>query len=143
MTEPTTTIRIEVLRYRPEQEDKPVWQTFDVPFSDDMSVLQGLQQIKDEQDLLIIVSTHGEGDPPPSSVGLFEFLEGPRAPRLEGVRYSVLALGDSTSEKYCDAGKRLDRRMEDLGAERLHETRMLRQIYASAAKSSRRKTSRK
>jgi len=50
MSEPTRTIRIEVLRYRPEQEDKPVWQSFDVPFSDDMSVLQGLQQIKDEQD---------------------------------------------------------------------------------------------
>jgi sulfite reductase (NADPH) flavoprotein alpha-component len=80
-----------------------------------------VRQIKDEQDLLIIVSTHGEGDPPPSSVGFFEFLEGPRAPRLEGVRYSVLALGDSTYEKYCDAGKRIDRRLEDLGAERMHE----------------------
>jgi fumarate reductase iron-sulfur subunit len=43
-------IRIEVLRYRPEQEATPVWQAFDVPFTDDMSVLQGLQQIKDEQD---------------------------------------------------------------------------------------------
>src|SRR5258708_9806315 len=80
-----------------------------------------VRQIKDEQDLLIIVSTHGEGDPPQSSVGFFEFLEGPRAPRLEGVRYSVLALGDSTYEKYCDAGKRIDRRLEELGAERLHE----------------------
>jgi sulfite reductase (NADPH) flavoprotein alpha-component len=80
-----------------------------------------VRQIKDEQDLLIIVSTHGEGDPPPSSVGFFEFLESPRAPRLEGVRYSVLALGDSTYEKYCDAGKRIDRRLEALGAERMYE----------------------
>ena len=44
------TIAIEVLRYRPEQEDTPVWQRFEVPISDDMSVLQGLQQIKDDQD---------------------------------------------------------------------------------------------
>ena len=44
------TIRIEVLRYRPEQESEPVVQAFDVPFSDDMSVLQGLQYIKDELD---------------------------------------------------------------------------------------------
>jgi fumarate reductase iron-sulfur subunit len=44
------TIAIEVLRYRPEQEDKPVWQSYSVPFSDDMSVLQGLQYIKDELD---------------------------------------------------------------------------------------------
>ena len=50
MPEPVKTIEIEVLRYRPEQEDTPVWQRYTVPFSDDMSVLQGLQQIKDEQD---------------------------------------------------------------------------------------------
>ena len=80
-----------------------------------------VRQLKDEQDLLVIVSTHGEGDPPQSSVGFFEFVEGPRAPRLEGVRYSVLALGDSTYEKYCEAGKRIDRRLEELGAERVHE----------------------
>jgi len=44
------TIRIEVLRYRPEQEQAPVVQAFEVPFTDDMSVLQGLQYIKDELD---------------------------------------------------------------------------------------------
>jgi fumarate reductase iron-sulfur subunit len=43
-------IPIEVLRYRPEQDDKPWWQKFDVPYTDDMSVLQGLQAIKDELD---------------------------------------------------------------------------------------------
>ena len=77
------------------------------------------RQLKDEQDLLIIVSTYGEGDPPQPSVGFFEFLEGKRAPKLENVRFSVLALGDSTYEKYCEAGKRIDRRLEDLGAKRL------------------------
>jgi fumarate reductase iron-sulfur subunit len=46
----TRTIRIEVLRYRPEQDKEPVVQAFDVPFTDDMSVLQGLQYIKDELD---------------------------------------------------------------------------------------------
>ena len=49
MSEPTT-IEFQVLRYRPEQEDEPVWQSYTVPFSDDMSVLQGLQYIKDELD---------------------------------------------------------------------------------------------
>jgi fumarate reductase iron-sulfur subunit len=44
------TIRIEVLRYRPEQESEPTLQAFDVPYTDDMSVLQGLQYIKDELD---------------------------------------------------------------------------------------------
>jgi len=43
-------IEIEVLRYRPEQEQEPVLQTYRVPFTDDMSVLQGLQYIKDYLD---------------------------------------------------------------------------------------------
>ncbi|MFO1224749.1 MAG: succinate dehydrogenase/fumarate reductase iron-sulfur subunit [Burkholderiaceae bacterium] len=44
------TVAFDVLRYRPEQEDAPVWQRFDVPYSDDLSVLQALQHIKDERD---------------------------------------------------------------------------------------------
>jgi fumarate reductase iron-sulfur subunit len=47
---PEKTVEIEVLRYRPEQEDAPVWQRYVVPYSEDMSVLQALQHIKDEQD---------------------------------------------------------------------------------------------
>src|SRR5215211_424098 len=77
--------------------------------------------LKDEQDILFIVSTYGEGDPPQPSVGFFEFLEGKRAPKLDGVRFSVLALGDSTYEKYCEAGKRIDNRLEELGATRLSQ----------------------
>ena len=50
MSEALKTIQIDVLRYRPEQEAEPVWQSYTVPFSDDMSVLQGLQYIKDELD---------------------------------------------------------------------------------------------
>jgi sulfite reductase (NADPH) flavoprotein alpha-component len=80
-----------------------------------------VRQLKDEEDILLIVSTYGEGDPPQPSVGFFEFLEGPRAPKLEGLRFSVLALGDSTYEQYCEAGKRIDKRLEDLGGTRLSQ----------------------
>jgi fumarate reductase iron-sulfur subunit len=44
------TIAIECLRYHPETDDAPRWQCYDVPFTDDMSVLEGLQYIKDQLD---------------------------------------------------------------------------------------------
>lgn len=75
--------------------------------------------LKEEQDLLIITSTHGEGEPPQPALSFFEYLQGKKAPRLAGARFAVLALGDSTYEFYCEAGKRLDGRLEELGAERL------------------------
>ncbi|MGE3745052.1 MAG: assimilatory sulfite reductase (NADPH) flavoprotein subunit [Sphingomonadaceae bacterium] len=72
-----------------------------------------------EEDILILVSTYGEGDPPQPAAGFFEFVEGRKAPTLEGKRFAVLALGDSTYEYYCEAGKKLDHRFEELGARRL------------------------
>lgn len=78
-----------------------------------------VRQLGQEEDLLIIVSTYGEGDPPQPATGFFEFVEGRKAPRLDSLRFAILALGDSTYEYFCEAGKRLDRRLEDLGAERL------------------------
>jgi len=79
-----------------------------------------LRKLKDEQDLLVVVSTYGEGDPPQGAADFFEFVEGRKAPKLTDLRFSVLALGDSTYERYCEAGKRVDRRLEELGARRIH-----------------------
>ncbi|MDB6000902.1 MAG: putative sulfite reductase flavoprotein alpha-component [Rhizobacter sp.] len=78
-----------------------------------------LRLLKDEQDVAIIASTYGEGDPPQPAVAFFEFVEGRKAPKLPQLRFAVLALGDSTYERFCEAGKRLDRRFEELGAQRL------------------------
>ena len=47
MSENQKTIEIEVLRYHPEKDSEPHTQVFEVPFTDDMSVLQGVQYIKD------------------------------------------------------------------------------------------------
>lgn len=78
-----------------------------------------VRKLKEEQDLLIITSTHGEGDPPQSGMEFFEFVEGRKAPSLSGLRYAILALGDMSYEHFCGAGKRLDERFETLGAKRL------------------------
>ena len=50
MPDAVKSVEVEVLRYRPEQEDAPVWQRYVVPFSHDLSVLQALQHVKDEID---------------------------------------------------------------------------------------------
>jgi len=49
MAEPRT-IEMEVLRYHPERDFEPHFQSYRVPFTHDMSVLQGLQYIKDHLD---------------------------------------------------------------------------------------------
>src|SRR3546814_3942839 len=72
-----------------------------------------VRQLVQEEDMLIVVSTYGEGDPPQPATGFFEFIEGRKAPKLDGKRFAVLALGDSTYEFYCEAGKRLDRRRSE------------------------------
>ncbi|WP_027954164.1 assimilatory sulfite reductase (NADPH) flavoprotein subunit [Halobacillus kuroshimensis] len=79
------------------------------------------KSLKKEEDLLIITSTHGDGDPPDNALSFYEFLYSKRAPKLDGVRYSVLALGDSSYEFYCQTGKDFDKRLEELGAERIVE----------------------
>lgn len=71
------------------------------------------------EDLFIITSTHGEGEPPDNAWDFFDFLEKNDAPNLSHVRYSVLALGDQTYEFFCQAGKDADALLEKLGAERI------------------------
>ncbi|PIC57474.1 sulfite reductase [NADPH] flavoprotein alpha-component [Sporosarcina sp. P12(2017)] len=75
--------------------------------------------LKKIENLLLVVSTHGEGDPPDTALPFFEFLHGKRAPKLDHLHYSVLALGDSSYEFFCKAGADFDQKLSDLGAVQL------------------------
>ena len=78
------------------------------------------RKLKSEQHVLFVVSTHGEGDPPDDAEDLRDFLFSKKAPKLEGLNYSVLALGDSSYEQFCQTGREFDERLEALGATRVH-----------------------
>ncbi len=79
------------------------------------------RDLKSETHVVMVAATHGEGDPPEGAAGFFEFLQGRKAPKLDGVKFAVLSLGDTSYVHFCEAGKVLDRRFEDLGAERIAE----------------------
>lgn len=68
--------------------------------------------------LLVIVSTWGDGDPPETAVGFHKELMA-SAVKLDGSKYSVCALGDTSYEKFCEIGKQVDARLAELGGERL------------------------
>src|SRR5690625_1286328 len=74
--------------------------------------------LKKIKNLLIIISTHGEGDPADNAMQFYEFLFSRRAPKLKQLNFSVLALGDSSHEHFCLTGKEIDERLEQLGGTR-------------------------
>ncbi len=69
--------------------------------------------------LLVVTSTYGEGDMPDNAQGFWEVLSGNSAPRMDSVRFSVLALGDINYTYFCEAGIKFDQQLEELGGDRL------------------------
>ncbi len=74
------------------------------------------KSLKSETHFLIVTSTNGEGEAPDDAIEFHEFLASKKAPKLPSLQYSVLALGDSSYEFYCQTGKDFDDRLKALGA---------------------------
>ncbi|KMW71176.1 sulfite reductase subunit alpha [Photorhabdus luminescens subsp. luminescens] len=79
------------------------------------------KQIAQEKVLIIIASTQGEGEPAEEAVALYKYLYSKKAPKLNDTAFAVFGLGDTSYERFCQAGKDFDNRLNELGAQQLLE----------------------
>ena len=84
----------------------------------DMADLE-LASLTKAKRLVVIAATWGEGEPPGRAARVYNELMGEGAPRLDGVEFGVLALGDTAYAEFCAIGKRIDERLEALGGKRV------------------------
>jgi sulfite reductase (NADPH) flavoprotein alpha-component len=74
------------------------------------------RDLSSETHLVVIVSTHGEGEPPSMAEDFHSFITGKRAPQLPNLSYSVVALGDKSYRLFCKTGTDIDSSFKQLGA---------------------------
>lgn len=79
------------------------------------------KKITQDEVLIIVTSTQGEGEPPEEALPFYNYLLSKKAPTLSQLQYAVLGLGDSSYVHFCQAGKQFDERLAQLGAKRLIE----------------------
>lgn len=91
------------------------------------------KQIADEQTLIIVTSTQGEGEAPEEAVAFYKYLHSKKAPALPQLSFAVFSLGDSSYEFFCQAGKAFDGQLAALGAKRLLDRVDADVDYAQAA----------
>ena len=88
------------------------------------AVVQGLDDVSIEafaamRRVIITIATYGEGEMPDNAGLFWESIYSSEMPKLPDMQFGVLALGDSGYDDFCQAGKLLDVRLEQLGAQRL------------------------
>lgn len=78
-----------------------------------------LEDLAKQERLLVVTSTYGEGEMPDNAQVVWDEIIAEGAPKFDKTFFSVLALGDTSYDKFCEAGKLWDARLEALGATRV------------------------
>ena len=74
-------------------------------------------RLPSENKLLVVISTDGEGELPPNARKFYQLLQHEEMPMLNNLQYAVCALGDSSYDHFCGAGKMMDTQLQNLGAQ--------------------------
>jgi sulfite reductase (NADPH) flavoprotein alpha-component len=77
-----------------------------------------MEDLQDMTKVLVVTSSTGDGDLPMMGEDFWDVLSQTNI-NLEGLEYSVCALGDRSYFNFCGAGKKVDARMSKLGAKRV------------------------
>lgn len=77
-----------------------------------------LTDLSKEEYLLAVVSTHGEGEPPIAAKKFYDHIHN-NGFKLDKLKYSVLALGDTSYPLFCKTGEDVDTQLNLLGGERI------------------------
>ncbi len=77
-----------------------------------------LSDLAKEEYLLALISTHGEGEPPIAAKKFYDHIHN-NGFKFEKLKYSVLALGDTSYPLYCKTGEDMDEQFLKLGGKRI------------------------
>ena len=80
-----------------------------------------ISEIPKQTRVLVCCSTWGDGEQPDNAEDLWEAANNEDIGSLDGLHFSVLALGDTSYDLFCESGKEWDNWFESKGATRIHD----------------------
>ena len=88
-----------------------------------------VDQLSSVENALIVISTWGEGEPPPMVEDFYYDLEDGKAGDLPDLNYTIVALGDTSYDEFCGCGRKVDKHLETAGAKSFFERLELDTFY--------------
>ncbi len=77
-----------------------------------------LNDLSKEEYFFTVISTQGDGEPPAAAKKFYDHLH-QGGLRLDRMKYSVLALGDTAYPLFCKAGEDVDQQLQKMGGQRI------------------------